>query len=80
MTTNAPEPQPSWRDALADRFWARWRLWVVLVVVLFALNSLAGTFAGALGLIAFANRITGRALRARRLVQEARQIVADSDQ
>ena len=77
--TATPEPRPDWRDALADRFWARWRLWVVVVVLVFALNSLAGILAGSLGLIAFANRMAGRALRARRMVEEARRIVADSD-
>ena len=74
------EPQPDWRDALADRFWARWRLWLVLVVLVFALNSFAGLVAGGLGVIAFANRLAGRALRARRLVEQARQIVSDSDE
>jgi len=77
--TTSPEPTPDWRDALADRFWARWRLWVVVVALVFALNSLAGVLAGSLGLIAFAHRIAGRALRARRMVEEARRIVADSD-
>lgn len=76
---NAPhEPQPDWQDALADRFWARWRLWLVLIVLVFALNSLAGILAGGLGLIAFANRLASRALKARRLVEQARQIVSDS--
>ena len=75
-----PEPKKDWRDALADRFWARWRLWLVLVVLIFALNSLAGILAGTLGVIAFANRLAGRALSARRMVQQARDLVADRDE
>jgi len=77
MTVSHEHP-PDWKETLADRIWARWRLWVVLVVLVFALNSLAGLLAGTIGLIAFANRLAGRALKARRLVQQARRI-ADSD-
>ena len=74
-----PDDAPDWQETLADRFWARWRLWLGLVVLVFALNSLAGLLAGGLGLIAFANRLAGRALKAKRLVQQARQIVAEPD-
>ncbi len=58
---------------------ARWR-WVLLaIVLLFALNNLAGIVAGSLGLIAFANRITGRVLSARRMVEQVQQIVGNPD-
>jgi hypothetical protein len=67
------------KPALGDWIWARWRLLVVVVVVVFALNNLAGLLAGSVGLIALANRIAGRALTAKRLVQQARQMVADTD-
>lgn len=78
--TGTPETQPDWKEALGDRIWSRWRLWVVIVVVVFALNNLAGLLAGGLGLIAFAHRITGRALMARRLVEQTRRVLSDSDE
>jgi FtsH-binding integral membrane protein len=75
---SSSEPPRDWKEALTDRVWARWRLLLLAVVLLFVLNNVAGLAAGALGLIAFASRISGRLLRARRMVQEVRQIVADS--
>ena len=78
MEASAHEQRRDWKETLADRIWARWRLWVVLVVLAFAVNSLAGLLAGTIGLVAFANRIAGRALKARRLVEQARRM-ADSD-
>ena len=72
--------EQDWKEALADRFWARWRLWLVVVVVVFALNSLAGFLVGSVGVVALAHRIAGRALKAHRLAQRARRIVADSDE
>lgn len=76
MTTSDEAP-PDWKTSLGDRVWGRWRLLVVLVVVVFALNSLAGLVVGGVGLIAFANRIAGRFLTARRVVQQVREIVID---
>ncbi|MDH3206118.1 MAG: hypothetical protein OEO79_05865 [Gemmatimonadota bacterium] len=64
-------------ETLEDQVWARWRLLLVLVVVLFALNSLAGLVVGGLGFIAFAHRLAGRALKAGRLAQQVREIVID---
>jgi hypothetical protein len=52
---------------------------ILAVLLLFALNNLAGLIVGALGMIAFANRIAGRALSARRVVQQVQQIVSDRD-
>ena len=58
---------------------ARWRWLIVAVVLLFAFNNLVGFVVGSLGLMAFANRIAGRVLSARRLVQQVQQIVSDPD-
>jgi len=76
--TTPKETRRDWKEALDDRLWAQWRWLIALVVLVFVLNNLVGLMVGALGLIAFANRIAGRALRARRLAQHVRQIVADS--
>ena len=58
---------------------ARWRWLIVAVVLLFAFNNLVGFVVGSLGLMAFANRIAGRVLSARRVVQQVQQIVSDPD-
>jgi len=76
--TTPKETRRDWKEALDDRLWAQWRWLIALVVLVFVLNNLVGLMVGALGLIAFANRIAGRALRARRLAQQVRQIVAES--
>ena len=54
---------------------ARWRWLIVAVVLLFAFNNLAGLVVGITGLIALANRVAGRALKARRVVQQVQRIV-----
>jgi len=53
---------------------------LVAVVVLFALNNFAGAVVGFTGLIAFANRLAGRVLKARRVVQQVQGMVDKSDQ
>ena len=58
---------------------ARWRWLIVAVLLLFAFNNLVGLVVGSLGLIAFTNRIAGRVLGARRVVQQVQQIVSDPD-
>ena len=58
---------------------ARWRWLIVAVVLLFALNNLVGSVVGIMGLIAFANRVVGRVLKARRVVQQVQQIVTNPD-
>ena len=58
---------------------ARWRWLIVAVVLLFALNNLVGSVVGIMGLIAFANRVVGRVLRARRVVAQVQQIVTNPD-
>ncbi len=52
---------------------------LVAVVLLFAFNNLVGSVVGIMGLIAFVNRVVGRALRARRVVQQVQQIVTNPD-
>jgi len=52
---------------------------IIAVVLLFALNNLVGMVVGSLGLIAYAHRIAGRVLSARRVVQQVQQIVSDPD-
>jgi len=52
---------------------------VVAVLLLFAFNNFVGLVVGSLGLLAFANRIAGRVLSARRLLQQVQQIVSDPD-
>ncbi len=68
-----------WEGKLGAWIGARWRWLIVAVLLLFAFNNLAGLVFGSLGLIAFANRIAGRLLGARRVVQQVQQIVSDPD-
>ena len=58
---------------------ARWRWLLVAVLLLFAVNNLVGFVVGAMGLLAFANGLIGRALAARRVVQQVQEMVADPD-
>lgn len=78
MTEPIEEPR-DWKEALEDRVWARWRLLLVIVIAVFVLNNLAGLLVGGAGLLALAHRIAGRVVRAGRLVEQARNIVADVD-
>ena len=78
MTISGEESQ-DWKETLVDWVGARWRWLIVAVVLLFAFNNLAGLVVGVTGLIAFANSVAGRVLRARRVVQQVQQIVTDSD-
>ncbi len=58
---------------------ARWRWLIVAVVLLFAFNNFVGFVVGGMGLMAFVNRVVGRVLRARRVVQQVQQIVTNPD-
>lgn len=78
MTTSGQDSR-DWEGKLGAWIAARWQWLIVAVLLLFALNNLAGVVVGALGLIAFANRIAGRLLGARRVVQQVQQIVSDPD-
>ena len=68
-----------WKGKLGHWIGARWRWLIVAALLLFAFNNLVGLVVGSLGLIAFANRIAGRVLSARRVVQQVQQIVSDPD-
>ncbi len=78
MTTSDEESR-DWMDTLADWVAARWRWLVVAVLLIFAFNNFAGLLVGITGLLAFANRVVGRVLGARRVVQQVQQIVTGPD-
>ncbi len=78
MTTSGEESR-DWKAIVVDWVEARWRWLIVAVVLLFALNNFVGLVVGAMGLIAFVNRVAGRLLRARRVVQQVQQIVTNPD-
>ncbi len=67
------------KGKLGDWIWARWRWLIAGVLLLFAIKNLVGLAVGSMGLIAFANRIAGGVLSARRVVQQVQQIVRDPD-
>lgn len=75
--TQPDETPPDWREAVEDGIWARWRWLLAFVVLVFVLNNLVGLVVGGLGVIAFAHRMSGRAIRAAKLAQQVREIVAD---
>ena len=68
-----------WEEKLGAWIGAWWRWLFVAVLLLFVINNLVGLVVGSLGLIAFANRIAGRVLSARRVVQQVQQIMNDPD-
>ena len=78
MTISGQDARDS-KAKLGDRIGARWRWLIVAVLLLFVINNLVGLVVGSLGLIAFANRIAGRVLSARRVVQQVQQIMSDPD-
>ena len=78
MTTPVEE-SPDGKEVLVDWVGAHWRWLIVAVLLLFAFNNLAGLVVGVMGLIAVANRVVGRVLKARKLVQQVQQIVTNPD-
>ena len=78
MTISGDESR-DWKESLAGWVEAKWRWLIVAVLVLFALNNFVGSVVGVMGLLAFANRIAGRVLSARRVVQQVQQIMSDPD-
>ena len=78
MTISGQDARDS-KAKLGDRIGARWRWLIVAVLLLFVINNLVGLVVGSLGLIAFANRIAGRVLSARKVVQQVQQIMNDPD-
>ena len=78
MTISSQDAR-DWKSKPGDWLGARWRWLVVAVLLLFAFNNFVGLVVGSLGLLAFANRIAGRVLGARRVLQQVQQIVSDPD-
>lgn len=77
--TASDQDSRDWAERLGAWLGARWQWLVVGVLLLFALNNVAGIVVGAVGLIAFANRIAGRVLSAGRVVRQVREIVIEPD-
>ncbi|MEE2670021.1 MAG: hypothetical protein VYD78_08465 [Gemmatimonadota bacterium] len=73
------EGSRDWKEAAVDWIGARWQWLILIVVVVFAFNRFAGLAVGIMGLTAFVNRVVGRVLSTRRVVQQVQQIVTDSD-
>ncbi len=78
MTISGEESR-DWKEILVDWIAARWRWLIVAIALLFALNNLVGLVVGFMGLIALVNRVVGRVLRARRVVQQVQEIVTKPD-
>ena len=78
MTISGEESR-DWKESLVDWVEARWRWLIVAVLLLFAFNNLVGSVVGIMGLIAFVNRLVGRVLKTRRVVQQVQQIVTNPD-
>ena len=74
MTISGDESR-DWKDALVDRVAAQWRWMILAVALLFAFNNLAGLVLGFTGLVAFANRLVGRLLKAQRVVRQVQGMV-----
>ena len=78
MTISGEESR-DWKESLAVWVEARWRWLIVAVLLLFAFNNLVGSVVGIMGLIAFVNRVVGRVLKTRRVIQQVQQIVTNPD-
>ena len=78
MTISGEESR-DWKEILMDWVGARWRWLFVAVVLLFAFNNLVGLVVGIMGLIALVDRVVGRVLKTRRVVQQVQQIVTKPD-
>ncbi len=68
--TISDEESRDWKEILVDWVGARWSWLIVAVVLLFAFNNLVGLVVGIMRLIALVNRVVGRVLRTRRVVQQ----------
>ncbi len=77
--TSSSEEAGDRKETFLDWAVTHWRWFVVPIVLLFALNNIAGLVVGITGLIALANRVAGRALKARRVVEQVQQIVSGPD-
>jgi hypothetical protein len=78
MTSTGEEPR-DWTETIGQWVGARWRWLLVAVALLFAFNNLVGLVVGGMGLIAVANGIMGRVLKAKRIVQQVQGLVTHPD-
>ena len=78
MTISDERPR-DWKEDLVDWVGSQWRWILVVIVLLFTFNRLAGLAAGLMGLIALVNRIVGRAMKMRKVVEQVQQIVTEPD-
>ena len=78
MTISDERPR-DWKEDLVDWVGSQWRWILVVIVLLFAFNRLAGLAAGLMGLIALVNRIVSRAMKMRKVVEQVQQIVTEPD-
>ena len=77
--TISGEKSRDWKETLVNWIGSQWRWIVAIIVLLFAFNRLAGLVAGSMGLIALINRVVGRAMKMRTVVEQVQQIVTNSD-
>ena len=77
--TISDERSRDWKEDLVDWVGSQWRWILVIIVLLFAFNRLAGLAAGLMGLIALVNRVVGRAMKMRKVVEQVQQIVTEPD-
>ena len=68
------------KETFLDWAITHWRWFVVPIVLLFALNNIAGLVVGIMGLSAVVNGFVGRVLKAKRVVQQVQQMVASPDE
>ncbi len=78
MTITGEESR-DWSEGLMDWVGARWRWLVVAVILLFALNNLAGLVVGSLGFIAVVNGVIGRVLKAKKIARQVHEIITPPD-
>jgi hypothetical protein len=77
--TISGEKSRDWKETLVDWVGSQWRWIVAIIVLLFAFNRIAGLVAGLMGLVALINRVIGRAMKMRTVVEQVQQIVTNSD-
>ena len=77
--TSSGQNSRDWGEKLGAWIGARWQWVIVAVLLLFAFNNFVGVAVSVVGLIVFANRIAGRLLGARRVVQQVQRVVSERD-
>jgi len=79
IMTSTGEESRDWTEVVVQWVGARWRWLIVGVLLLFAFNNLVGLVVGTMGLIAVANGVLGRVLKAKRIVQQVQGLVTHPD-